>query len=97
MKTFLFALTLALAGTSFASQAAERTVTLDVKNMYCVTCPVTVKAALKRVPGVRQATVDYKTKSAVVAFDDSKTSAQAVAKASTDVGYPATVKPAKAK
>lgn len=92
MKTALFALTLALASVAGAAQAADRTVTLAVKNMSCVTCPITVKAALKRVPGVRSANVNFKTKLAVVSFDDTKTNATALAKASTNVGFPASVK-----
>lgn len=92
MKPVLFALTLALSAMSFASEAADRTVTLAVENMTCVTCPITVKTALKRVPGVREAKVDFKTKLAVVTFDDGKTNAKALAKASADVGFPARVK-----
>jgi mercuric ion binding protein len=92
MKTVLLTLTLALAAVSFAAEAADRTVTLAVENMSCVTCPITVKTALKRVDGVREATVDFKTKLAVVSFDDTKTNAKALAKASTDVGFPASVK-----
>ena len=57
MKTALLALTLALAAVVGTAEAADRTVTLAVKNMSCVTCPITVKAALKRVPGVRSAEV----------------------------------------
>jgi periplasmic mercuric ion binding protein len=92
MKTALFALTLALAATAVPAEAADRTVTLAVKNMSCVTCPITVKAALKRVPGVQSAEVDFKTRRAVVSFDDTQTNAEALAKASTDVGFPASVK-----
>lgn len=92
MKTALFALTLALAAAAVPAVAADRTVTLDVKNMSCVTCPITVKAALKRVPGVHSADIDFKTKLAVVAFDDTRTNPKALAKASTDVGFPASVK-----
>jgi mercuric ion binding protein len=91
MKNILVALTVTLAGLGFGAHAAERTVTLDVANMSCVTCPLTVKTAIKRVPGVLDATVDFKTKQAHVRFDDAKTTALAVSKASTDVGFPATV------
>lgn len=90
MKAALFAL--ALATIAIPAEAADRTLTLAVKNMSCVTCPITVKAALKRVPGVRSADVDFKTELAVVSFDDTKTNAKALAKASTDVGFPASVK-----
>jgi mercuric ion binding protein len=91
MKTTLFALGLTLASFAFNAVAAERTVTLAIDNMSCVTCPITVKAAIKRVPGVRAVQVDYKTKQATVTFDDTRTSAKALAKASTDVGFPGRV------
>ena len=32
--------------------AAEKSITLAVKNMYCAACPHTVKASLQAVPGV---------------------------------------------
>lgn len=92
MKSILFALSLALAGFASPALAAERTVTLAIDNMSCVTCPITVKTAIKRVPGVRAVQVDYKTKQATVTFDDTRTSAKALAKASTDVGFPGRVK-----
>ena len=71
--------------------AADQTVTLSVDKMYCATCPLTVQAAIQKVVGVKSVKVDYKTKSAVVTFDASKTTPEAVAAASTDVGYPARV------
>lgn len=91
MKTALFVLMLALTGLSFSAHAAIRTVELDVANMSCVTCPLTVKTALKRVPGVREAKVDFETKQALVTFDDTKADVQALQKASADVGFPATL------
>lgn len=68
--------------------AAERTVTLAVGNMYCASCPLTVKKALSAVPGVTKADVSYKDKSAVVTFDDQKASVQALIDAATNAGYP---------
>ena len=92
MKTVLLTLSIALAAMSFTTEAANRTATLAVKNMSCVTCPITIRTALKRAPGVRSAAVDFKTKLAVVSFDDTRTSAKALAKVSTDIGFPASVK-----
>jgi len=43
-----------------------QTVTLSVPTMYCPVCPITVKKALEKVPGVKQVEVDFKTKTAVV-------------------------------
>jgi mercuric ion binding protein len=97
MKAAFLASILALSALSAVADAATKKVTLAVQNMSCVTCPITVKAALKRVPGVKTASVDIKTKLAVVSFDDTMTNADALAKASTDVGFPAQVKPAKVK
>jgi periplasmic mercuric ion binding protein len=47
----------ALPFTLFAG--ALQTVTLDVKNMTCAVCPITVKKALEKVTGVTSATVGF--------------------------------------
>mgnify|MGYP001565551889 FL=1 len=75
-----------------AAWAAERTVTLSVPGMYCAMCPVSIKAALNKVNGVIKTAASYDTKEAVVSFDDAKTNVEALTKATTDAGYPATVK-----
>ncbi len=72
--------------------AAPKTVTLTVSNMTCAACPITVKQALTKVDGVSKAAIDFDKKEAVVTFDDAKTSAAALIKATTDAGYPSTVK-----
>ena len=71
--------------------AAPQTAVLDVQNMTCSLCPVTVKKSLEMVPGVSQASVDFNKKTATVKFDADKTSAAALVKATTDAGYPSTV------
>jgi len=70
--------------------ADEQTVTMNIEKMSCATCPLTVRIAMQRVDGVHEVDVDFDSKTAVVTFDDEKTSAEIVAQASTDVGYPAT-------
>jgi len=72
-----------------AAQAAEQTVKLAVDKMYCDSCPLTVSKAIQKVNGVKSAKVDYKTKMAVVIFDDTTASVEAIAAASTNAGYPA--------
>ena len=72
--------------------AGERTVTLAVKNMYCAACPHTVKASLQAIPGVKQAVVSYKEKTAVVTYDDAKTDVKALTSATTKAGYPSAPK-----
>jgi mercuric ion binding protein len=66
-------------------------VTLDVQNMTCAVCPITVKKALERVPGVTDAKVDFDKKTARVSFDPDKASPAALTQATADVGYPSSV------
>lgn len=75
--------------------AANKTVTLDVPGMNCITCPITVKTALMKVAGVQNVKADFEKREAVVAFDDSKSSMEKLTRATTDAGYPSTVKAAK--
>lgn len=69
-----------------------RTVTLDVTKMDCAVCPITVRKALEKVPGVGTARIDFKTKRAVVAFDPAKTSPEALSRVTADAGFPSSVK-----
>lgn len=68
--------------------AAERTVTLAVKNMYCAACSHTVRASLEAVPGVAKVTVSFKDKTAIVSYDDNKANVEALTAATTKAGYP---------
>ena len=77
---------------SSAAGAAEKTITLAVKNMYCAACPHTVKASLQAVPGVKTVTVSYEDKTAIVTYDDSRTDVKALTAATTDAGYPSAPK-----
>lgn len=73
--------------------AATQTITLAVPDMTCAACPITVKKALTKVEGVQKVEVSYETRSAVVTFDDAKTSTQKLTQATENAGYPSTVKP----
>ncbi len=77
---------------SSSAFAAPKTVTLDVPGMNCITCPLTVNRALKKVDGVQEAKTDFAKKEAVVTFDDSKTSVEKLTQATTDAGYASTLK-----
>jgi mercuric ion binding protein len=83
------------AGAAVAQAAPPRIATLDVTNMDCAACPITVRLALQKVPGVHSARVDFETRLAVVAFDAERTSPAALARASAAAGYPAIVKDVK--
>ena len=69
-----------------------QTVTLDVQNMTCAVCPITVKKALERVPGVTDAKVDFDKKTASFSFDPDKATPAALIKATADAGYPSSVR-----
>lgn len=96
LKSSLLALMASAAvfgGTS--ANAAERTLSLAVKNMSCVTCAPTVKRAIARVRGVKTVTIGKIEKGAGIAtivYDDARATPAQLASASTNAGYPATVR-----
>lgn len=75
-----------------AEAPATKTVTLDVKNMTCAACPITVRKSLEKVSGVSKVKVDFDTKTATVTFDPAKTDVEALTRATTEAGYPSTLK-----
>ena len=76
---------------SIAAAAAERTVTLAVDGMTCSSCPYIVRSVLQEVPGVARAEVSSAEKTAVVTFDDARTTVAALTQATAGVGFPARV------
>ena len=86
----LAAIFIAPAVAQTASARAElQTVTFDVDNMTCATCPITVRLAMKAVEGVRSVEVDFEAKTATVVFDSAIATPAAIGAASTNAGYPA--------
>lgn len=90
MNRIVFFLLILMA--SFTVRAELQTLTLDLPTMNCAVCPITVKKSLIDVDGVTSAEVSYQNKQAVVTFDDAKTNAKALIEATTNAGYPSTVK-----
>ena len=83
----------ALAALPLVTMAATpQTVTLEVKNMTCELCPITVRKSLEKVPGVRLVKVDFDKKTATVTFDPDQARAEALTAATTRAGYPSTVR-----
>ncbi|MBT9590488.1 MAG: mercury resistance system periplasmic binding protein MerP [Thiobacillus sp.] len=72
--------------------AAQKTVTLGVPGMTCGACPITVKKAISKVDGVKQAEVDFDKRQAVVTYDDAKVSTDQIMRATANAGYPSTIK-----
>ena len=75
-----------------ALAATAQTAVLDVQNMTCSLCPITVKKALEKVPGVSQAQIDFQKKTATVTFDADKATAAGLVKATTEAGFPSAVR-----
>ena len=89
-RFFLSSIVLVL---SFAALAAgQQTAVLDVQNMTCGLCPITVKKSLQKVPGVADAKVDFDKKTATVKFDSDKADVAALVKATTEAGFPSSAR-----
>lgn len=86
MKKTLIALLLCVPLPAFA--AKPETLILDVQNMTCSMCTVTIRKALEKTPGVIEAKVDYDRKTATVKYDTDKATPSTLVKATTDAGFP---------
>ncbi|MCL4476124.1 MAG: cation transporter [Nitrospirae bacterium] len=82
LSCFLF--TISNAG---SAEGNLKQVTLKVEGMTCATCPVTVKVALKRLPGVINTDVSFKEAKAVVGYQEGKVTVEQMIKAIEDAGY----------
>jgi mercuric ion binding protein len=89
MQKLLVSLLMCLPIAAFA--ATPQTAVLDVQNMTCSICSITIHKALEKVPGVIVAKVDYDHKTATVEYDADKTSPSALVKATTNAGFPSTL------
>lgn len=88
MRSYILVLAVFLSLNVFAG--TPKTVTLDVKNMTCELCPVTVKKALEKTPGVAKAQIDFAKKTATVTFDPDVTTIATLTQSTTNAGYPST-------
>jgi len=89
MRRLLATLLICLPASAFA--ATPETAVLDVQNMTCSMCSITIHKALEKVPGVMDTKVDYGHKTATVKYDSEKTNPAALVKATTNAGFPSTV------
>ncbi len=65
---------------------------LTVDGMTCGSCAVHVRESLKRVDGVQDARVTFDPPEAVVSYEPSKASAEALTHATAMAGYPSSLK-----
>lgn len=75
-----------------AVAAAPKKVVLDVQNVTCAACSITIGKALDKVPGVQSKQVDAQAATVTVVFDPERTSVSALSRAITDAGFPAKVR-----
>lgn len=94
IKLFLFSITIfSLLTTTNTARAVESiTAVLDVPGMTCKFCPITIRKALEKIPGVTKIKAEYDTKTATVTFDPSITNIEILTKTTANAGYPSTLK-----
>ncbi|HLF98305.1 MAG TPA: mercury resistance system periplasmic binding protein MerP [Methylococcaceae bacterium] len=92
MNAQKFSFFLAFSLVAGAAFATSRTVVLEVRNMTCPVCPITVRKALERVPGVHKVAVDFERKTATVEFDAATATAETLTEAAKSAGYPSAVR-----
>ena len=98
-RTLILTLTLTLAGLGLtlpemALAQSHKTITLQVQNMTCGSCPYTVKKALKRVDGVTEVIAEYEGDGkgwARITFDPDKATVEQLIEATTNAGYPSSL------
>lgn len=98
-RTLLIALQLATAMWSAGCSAraaateavAEAKVTLQIEGMHCASCTVTIRKALERLDGVREAQVSAKEQRAHVTFDPGRVTPERMVQAVKGAGYDASV------
>jgi mercuric ion binding protein len=93
---FVLTLIMCLVLTSGIASASdiEQTAVFDVEKMTCATCPIAVRKAMLRVDGVKEVNVDLDSKTAVVTYDSELATPVEIGRASTDVGFPASLRDA---
>lgn len=88
MRKWMFGL-MAVMAAGLAFAGSPKTVVLDVQNMTCPTCRLTIEKAMDTVPGVATTHVDARASTVTVTFDAQRTTAPAIARAITEAGFPA--------
>lgn len=89
MRKMMIALLAAVPALVWA--ATPQRIVLDVQNMTCPVCPITVKKSLEKVAGVSAVSVEFDKKTATVTFDADKTTPAALTETTKNAGYPSTI------
>ncbi len=71
----------------YVSDAQVERITFDVEGMTCTGCEASVKHAVQNVDGVLETDVSYATRTATIAFDNTRTNREALAQAINSTGF----------
>lgn len=66
-------------------------ISFSISGMHCTSCAAIIKRALKKVPGVKEANVNFTAEKASIIFDESKVDAQKIVSTIAQAGYKAQV------
>ncbi|RME14158.1 MAG: heavy-metal-associated domain-containing protein [Bdellovibrio sp.] len=69
--------------------AKEKRACYRVEGMTCATCPLTVKASVKKLDGIFSVEASLENKSASVEYDPQKTNVETIKKKIDSIGYKA--------
>ncbi|HEU5231012.1 MAG TPA: heavy metal translocating P-type ATPase [Ktedonobacteraceae bacterium] len=72
-----------------ATEGLESCVLLDLEGMSCASCAMRIEKGLKKVPGVKDASVNFATEQATVTYDAQQTDIEQMVKKVEVVGYKA--------
>ncbi len=72
---------------SSQASAATKTMTLAVEGMTCTGCENTIQEAVTKIDGVTSVKASHLDSTAVVSFDTTKTSVEAIGDAINEAGY----------
>jgi len=81
-----------LPASALPAGSSYQTVLLSVQGMTCTACAVSIEKALRKVPGVKAATVEFDKSEARVAVDSQGIDVRLLVKAVEDAGYKAAPK-----
>ncbi len=80
---------LVLSSFGFLGPARAEKACFEVQGMTCATCPLTVKAAVKKLKGIGEVNASLQEKNVVVDFNSQKVNATEIKNAIDSVGYKA--------
>ncbi|EQD59935.1 mercuric transport protein periplasmic component, partial [mine drainage metagenome] len=82
---------MAVASPTWAKEPPVEKVRLSIPSMHCELCPVTIRKALERLPGVLRVRASLASRTATVWIQEGKIRIRDLKRATEGAGYPATL------